>query len=286
LFGGYNRYFWARRLWNSIRWMPNGARVNVARVLSGPARGVFAGSVNALRPLTPTSLRVQNPGDKLQKVAEILALKSPDDLYLQLVSHWKRPFDVVIGAQERPTELESLSEGEHFKSFVHRMMYLDTVTYLPDDILVKVDRATMAVSLEGRAPLLDYRAYEFAWRLPLSMKIRGGNGKWILRKVLERYLPPSLFDRPKMGFGVPIVSWLRGPLRDWAEALLDERRLREEGFFNAAPIREKWEEHQKGTRDWHYYLWDVLMFQAWLEHSRTTSATALPRELAPSVEVR
>ena len=187
-------------------------------------------------------------------------------MYLGLVSQWKDPLQITKGAQEHLTILTDRQRWANVNDFTLQMMALDLVTYLPDDILVKVDRASMAVSLEARVPLIDHRVVEFAWQVPLAMKIKKeAEGKWLLRQVLYRYVPKHLIERPKMGFGVPIEHWLRGPLREWAEELLDESRLHREGYFHPAPIREKWTEHLSGQRNWQYLLWNVLMFQAWLE---------------------
>jgi asparagine synthase (glutamine-hydrolysing) len=196
----------------------------------------------------------------------LLKSDQTDEIYLRVMSHWAQPDAVVINGHEPLSKLRTPEAWPAIPEFIQRMMYLDLITYLPDDILVKLDRASMGVSLEGRVPYLDdHRVAEFAWRLPLEIKIRGGVGKWILRQVLHRYVPKVMVERPKMGFGIPVASWLRGPLREWGETLLDENRLRQEGYFNPAPIREKWMEHLCGKYNWQYYLWDVLMFQAWLE---------------------
>jgi len=204
-------------------------------------------------------------GDRLHKLADILVAEAPDQVYRGLISHWKEPEQLVLGAREPATVLNDPAQQAEIPSFFQRMMYLDSVMYLPDDILAKVDRASMAVSLESRIPLLDHRVVEFAWRVPLAMKTRKGTDKWLLRQVLYKYVPRTLIERPKKGFGVPIDQWLRGPLRDWAENLLNSDRLRREGFLNPTAIASKWSEHLSGKRNWQYYLWDVLMFQAWLE---------------------
>jgi asparagine synthase (glutamine-hydrolysing) len=186
-------------------------------------------------------------------------------MYMNIVSHWKQPTRLVPGSSEPRTILTDDRAWANLPGIIQRMMYLDAVTYLPDDILVKVDRASMGVSLEARVPFLDHRVFEFSWRLPLSWKIKEGQSKWPLRQILYRHVPRGLIERPKMGFGIPVGEWLRGPLRDWAESLLDEGRLKREGLLSAEPVRRKWEEHLHGVRNWQYYIWDVLMFQGWLE---------------------
>ena len=264
LFSGYNRYFVGRSIWQKIGWMPKAVRHFTAKALTSVSPQNWNRGFAAVDTMLPTKLKVAVSGDKLHKLASILTLPHPDIMYAGLVSHWREPEEVVIDSSELSTVLSDRNSWASLPDFTERMMYLDLISYLPDDILVKVDRASMGVSLEGRIPFLDHRVVEFAWQIPLSMKIRSNQGKWLLRQVLYKYVPKELIERPKMGFGIPIDSWLRGPLREWAEDLLDESRLRREGYFNPLPIRQKWDEHQSGKFNWQYYLWDVLMFQAWL----------------------
>ena len=258
LFAGYERYFRAERAWQRLGWIPH------------HLRAVLGGSAAALQ----SQSRLRAPALGSRRLAQMRAIATPDQVYHYVRSQWKDPAAVVIGGRE-----QEAARGPALPDFFARMMLHDTLTYLPDDILTKLDRASMAVSLEARVPLLDHRVVEFAWRLPLALKVRGGERKWILRQVLNRYVPRQLIDRPKMGFAVPLDQWLRGPLRAWGEALLDPARLRDEGFFHPAPIRAVWDEHQSGRRANGFYLWDVLMFQAWLEH--WGGAPALSGGLAP-----
>lgn len=261
LFCGYGRYEKAYSIWQKLQMLPKPARAILARALSHtPAQ-----TVDRIVSRLPPRFRYPALGDRLLKLADVLQMNSREDFYKSFVSHLKVPEDIVIGGTEPQNLFNEHDKWPKVSDFRERMMYFDTKTYLPDDILTKVDRASMAVSLEARVPLLDHRIVEFAWQLPLEYKFREGQSKWLLRQVLYRYLPREMMERPKMGFGVPIEHWLRGPLRDWAEALLNERLLREQGFFDPAPIRKMWEEHQSGKRRWHYHLWDILMFQAWLE---------------------
>lgn len=268
VFGGYNRYSWASSILRMGR-VPIALRKLAAAGLSAFSPPTWDHLYSPASGLLPPRLRLALPGDKAHKLAEILAdCDSPEEIYRGLVSHWKHPASVVVDATEPPTVLTAPAGWPAIREFEQRMMYLDSMNYLPNDILVKVDRAAMGVSLETRVPFLDHRVIEFAWRLPLSLKIREGHGKWVLRQVLYKYVPKRLIERPKMGFGVPLDSWLRGPLREWAEDLLNESRMRQEGFFHPGPIWKMWMQHLSGHRNLQYPLWDVLMFQAWLRDSK------------------
>lgn len=265
LFGGYNRYVHAERLWNRAQRLPRAARRGVASALRAvPATGWDA-LFRAAGAVVPAVRRVPQPGDRVHKLARLLGVTSAAGMYSEFFSLWSDPSQAVPGARERETIIDDPSRWPDVDSHVLRAMFLDQVTYLPDDILVKVDRATMAVSLESRAPFLDHRVVELAWRIPLESKVQGGQGKWALRQLLYRHVPRELIERPKMGFAVPVDRWLRGPLREWAEALLDADRLAREGYFAPAVIGRRWREHLSGSQNWSAQLWPVLMFQAWLD---------------------
>jgi asparagine synthase (glutamine-hydrolysing) len=241
-------------------------RKKIAGIIQAVPVSTWNRWVGKARPVLPKRWRVHLPGDKIYKFSELLSAREADEIYAHLVSYWKDPANLAIGAQQYPElPLKSPESCGRNLDFTRRMMLLDLMTYLPDDILVKVDRASMAVSLEARAPLLDHRLVEWTWKLPMKLKIRNGQGKYLLRKILSRYIPDSLMERPKTGFGIPLGEWLRGPLREWAEAQLSENRMRREQFLNPAPIRAAWSAHLRGDRNEQYRLWAVLMFQAWLE---------------------
>ncbi|HET8773720.1 MAG TPA: asparagine synthase (glutamine-hydrolyzing), partial [Thermoanaerobaculia bacterium] len=261
LFGGYNRYVIGQKLFRRLAALPRALRPALGRLLTSVPPRAWD------RLLAPV-LRQPRPGERVHKVARVLAADDPDAMYFELVSHWA---NVVIGGGKAVSPLADRSAWPPLEDPTERMMYFDQLSYLPDDILAKVDRASMAVSLEAREPLLDHRLVEFAWTLPLSMKVRNGKGKLLLRRVLDRYVPRPLIERPKMGFGIPLEAWLRGRLRDWAESLLDPSVIRAQGLLDPQPIREKWEEHLAGKGDWKHYIWAVLMLQAWLSKEKGDS---------------
>ncbi len=260
LFAGYNRYQLTQRFWHALSLMPLTMRRSIAVALTA----VRPDRWTTLLSVLPSGMRLPQIGDKLHKAASLLELETADALYQRLVSHWD-PMQITPKASEPHGILHDATVTKEFPDLLDRMQFLDLVTYLPDDILTKVDRASMAVALEARVPLLDHRVVEFSWRLPRTAKVRHGKSKWILRQVLNRHIPAELVERPKMGFGIPLGEWLRGPLRDWAEALLNERRLREAGLLDHALVRRHWQEHVDGRRNWQYLLWDVLMLEAWRE---------------------
>jgi asparagine synthase (glutamine-hydrolysing) len=260
LFGGYNRYQLSQRFWQALALMPRALRKSAAAALTTASPDRWTSLLGAL----PARLRPPQAGDKVHKVAAMLKLDSADAIYRRLVSHWE-PSEIMPQAGEPASILDDENINREFPQFMERMQFLDLVTYLPDDILTKVDRASMAVALEARVPLLDHRVVEFCWRVPRNTMVRGNTSKWILRQILYRHVPPALIERPKMGFSIPLGEWLRGPLRDWAESLLDEKRLREAGLLDHRVVRRAWAEHIGGRRNWQHLLWNVLMLEAWRE---------------------
>ncbi|HYW03512.1 MAG TPA: asparagine synthase (glutamine-hydrolyzing) [Gammaproteobacteria bacterium] len=251
LFLGYRRYLRGLRIWRALQRIPRPLRLGLAGVLAAGTRG-------------------RHPEDRWRNLSGELRSTSVDAMYRQRLSRWQHPRNAVIGAVEPRCLFTGPAPAPDIEGAAERMMLLDLLAWLPDDILAKVDRASMAVSLEARNPLLDHRVVELAWRLPLSLKLREGQTKYLLRRVLHRHVPPQLVDRPKTGFGAPIRAWLRGPLREWAEAQLSRTRLEQEGYFDAGIIRGMWTDTLAGRGRWHNHLWPVLMFQAWLEAGGTT----------------
>lgn len=258
VFAGYNRHVWASRLEHLVR-LPRGLRRFAASALRMAPAGFFE---TLLLPL-PATRRPVRPTEKATKLAALLEADDAQALYRELVSQWRDPAELVPGAHAAPGPADDPGIASAIPEFGPRMQLFDTLGYLPDDVLTKVDRATMAVALEARNPFLDHRVVEHAWTLPPALKVHGGSGKWILREVLSRYVPRDLFERPKMGFAVPVGEWLRGPLRDWAEDLLAPAAIAADGILDPAPVAAAWAEHRAGTADCTYALWTVLMFQAW-----------------------
>lgn len=263
IFGGYQRYLLGTAAWKWLARCPMSLRSFGKNLLYALSPQGWDKICYPLCFLLPGFRKFNSLGDKLHKLANVLTDTSPQRMYLELQSHTMTPGQFVIGGTEPPVLFTDAASWTRTKDFTESMMYVDLVTYLPDDILTKVDRASMAVALECRQPFLDSRVVALAWQLPLAMKIKANVGKWILRQILYRYVPPQLVERPKMGFAIPLAVWLRGPLRSWAEELLSEKGLRSESFFNPAPIRQKWLEFLQGQQRWQYLLWNVLTFQAW-----------------------
>jgi asparagine synthase (glutamine-hydrolysing) len=262
LFGGYTRHVVARSRLGSVLRLPVGAR----RLAGHTVEAVAPATWDVAGRLLPARRRPPALGDQLHKAARALTARDLDDLYSKLASHWDVPEQLVIGAREPATWNP---DGEHLSDWLRdpmeRMLFRDTVGYLPDDGLTKVDRTTMAVSLEGRVPFLDHRVVEFAWTLPPDLKVRDGRSKWLLRALVERHVPRGLLERPKQGFGIPLDAWLRGPLREWASELLEPSRLRREGYLEPELITRRWQQHLAGTHRWQYPLWNVLVWQQWHE---------------------
>lgn len=264
LFGGYNRYLAANRIWHPMRRLPRFIRTATAASLEAFSPSTWDAMFDVLRPILPRSLHVSIPGEKAKKLSSVLRLDSDSEFYRSLTS-FLDPSDLLLVSEEPPTLVTSPESWPRTDCFEHFMMALDAKTYMTEDILTKVDRAAMACSLETRVPMLDHRVIEQAWKFPIDFKIRKGKGKWLLRQVLYKHVPQDLIDRPKMGFGIPLGSWLRGELKPWADSLLSESRLQKDGYFNVEYVRRMWEQHLTGKYDWQHQLWIVLMFQSWLD---------------------
>jgi asparagine synthase (glutamine-hydrolysing) len=265
LFCGYNRYLWSRTIWRAMSLVPRPVRKLAAGTLRGASPAQLDRFLSPAMKILPKRLRMPHAGERLAKLAASLDVADPASVYLYFLSHWNDPREITLAGAEPVTGMSESIRVAGIEAYTRHMMHVDSGNYLPDDIMVKVDRACMAVSLEGRVPLLDHRIFEFAASLPVQHLVHGRQGKQVLRNVLYRHVPTQLVDRPKTGFGVPLEAWLRGPLREWASDLLAPSMLQRHGIFKAEVIDRYWQQHLSGTRAWHYLLWDVLMLTAWME---------------------
>lgn len=265
VFGGYNRYIWLNKIWNRIRPVPVAIRKYSAGILSLCPPAKFENLFSRLEFMFSGKMRMRNPGIKFQKFLDVLSARNIDSAYLNLTSHWKEPKKIIMGIKDGSMGSGIVCPEISLTDYKRKMMYCDMINYLPNDILVKVDRASMSASLESRAVYLDHRIVESAWKLPVDMLIGKAGSKLILRNMLDKYIPREYWERPKMGFAIPIADWLRGSLNDWADDLLSDDYLKRKGFFDYKIVGKKWQEHKKGTRDWQFELWDILMFNSWLE---------------------
>lgn len=272
IFAGYNRYFHGARVWDRVGALPRPLRAAGAGAIKAVSPDGWNRMAGALSGVLPAEMTGGRAGEKAHKLAGVLGAEDGEAYLMGLLSQWNTPEAVAASRLPGLRLPADRPPPERLKTFAERAMATDLVEYLPDDILAKVDRASMGVSLEARAPFLDRRVLHLAWRLPLGMKIAEGRGKHVLRRVLDRYVPRELIERPKQGFAIPIGRWLRAELRDWAESLLSADRLKADGLFDPAPVRAAWAEHLSGRRDHDTRLWAVLMAQAWLEAQKGQSA--------------
>ncbi len=259
LFGGYNRHISGPSIWNNIKRISPRFRIKISNILNSISKYELENINNFL----PNVYKINNINSKIIKLSSSLSSRDSSDFYKKIVSHFDNTESIVLNSHEPKTPLDSKLIKNEFPNLLERMMFLDQLTYLPDDILTKLDRASMAVSLEARVPFLDHRLLEFAWKIKPELKVDSGKGKVILRNLLYQYLPKGMMERPKMGFAVPIDEWLRGPLRNWANELLSERTIKNDGYFNSIVVKKLWEEHLSGKKNWQNQLWDILMFQMW-----------------------